>query len=380
MPYLIISLLAFLVQSASIVTANSSAPAAFGFFVNNTIHQPAGNETFFYPRYTELQDGTILATASLTGHSPAFFPIFESRDGGATWEWVSNVTDTQNGWGMTAQPMLAELSGPLAGFGAGTVLATGNSWSDTGTRIDLYASRDRARSWEFISRVAEGGPPNTTNGATSVWEPYLLEYNNSLICYYSDQRDPKHGQKLSYQVSSDLKAWGPVFDSVAYNEYPARPGMPVVIRIPPIRKWIIVYEFPGGNASYGSNYPVYYRLADSPLDFQASGGNVIVSDAKRTPNGSPYVAWSALGGPNGTVVVSDADHSQVFTNQFGADADAWEEHATPAPAAYSRPVHILRRYPDHLLIYGAETYDNLESNLLTPLTATAVDLMEILVN
>ncbi|KAK1969134.1 neuraminidase [Colletotrichum sublineola] len=376
----LIALLALLVQGASIVAASSPPASAFGFFVNNTIHQPSGNESFLYPRYTELQDGTILATATLTGYSPSFLPIFESKDGGASWEWISNVTDTQNGWGIPAQPMLAVLSKPLGGFDAGTILATGNSWSDNGTRIELYASADRARSWEFVSHVAQGGPPNTTNGATPVWEPYLLEYNNSLICYYSDQRDPKHGQKLSYQVSTDLKAWGPVVNAVAYDEYVLRPGMPVVAWIPPIAKWMIVYEYVGGDASYGSTYPVYYRLADSPLEFQTAKGIVIVTDTKKTPNASPYVAWSTIGGPNGTIVVSDADHTQVFTNQFGGDVDAWEEHATLAGSAYSRPVHILRQYPDHLVIYGAETYDGLQDNLLTPLTATAVNLTELLLN
>ncbi|EFQ26000.1 hypothetical protein CGRA01v4_14417 [Colletotrichum graminicola] len=376
----LMALLAFLVQSVSIVAASSAAPSAFGFFVNNTIHEPLGNGSFFYPRYTELQDGTILATASITGHSPAFFPVFESKDGGATWDWISNVTDTQNGWGFPAQPMLTVLSEPLGAYDAGTILATGNSWSDNGTRIDLYASADRARSWEFVSRVAEGGPPNTTNGYTPVWEPYLLEYNKSLICYYSDQRDPKHGQKLSYQVSTDLKAWGPVFDSVAYDEYVARPGMPVVIWVPPIAKWMIVYEYVGGYASDGSKYPVYYRLADSPLEFQTASGIPIVTDTKKIPNASPYVAWSPIGGPNGTIIVSDADNSQVFTNQFGGDMNEWEEHATTAPMAYSRPVQILRQYPDHLVIYGAGTYDSFSSNMLTPLTATAINLTEILIN
>ncbi|KAK1983639.1 Sialidase [Colletotrichum cereale] len=379
MPHLI-TLLAVLVHGVSLVAASCSAPQAFGFFVNNTIHRPVGDEAFLYPRYTELQDGTILATATLEGHSPTFFPIYESKDGGATWEWISNVTDTQNGWGLPAQPMLTVLNEPMGDFDAGTILVAGNSWSGTGTRIDLYASADRARSWEFVSHVAEGGPPNTTNGATPVWEPYLLEYNNSLICYYSDQRDIKHGQKLSYQVSKDLKAWGPVVDSVAYDEYVARPGMPVVIWIPPIEKWIIVYEYVGGNSSYGSQYPVYYRLADSPLDFQTSNDVLIVTNTKKSPNASPYVAWSTIGGPNGTIIVSDADNSQVFTNQFGGDTDAWEEHATPAPVAYSRPIQILRQYPDHLLIYGAETFDSLSSHLLTPFTATAVNLTEILVN
>jgi hypothetical protein len=50
-------------------------------------------------------------------------------------------------------------------------------------------------------------------------------YEHQVVCYYSDQRDPKHGQKLVHQVSSDLKNWDPPVDDVAYPTYSDRPGM-----------------------------------------------------------------------------------------------------------------------------------------------------------
>jgi len=151
-----------------------TGPKPWGFFVNNTIYQTTGSESITYPRYTELTDGTIIATSALSGHQPGYFPIFESNDGGASWKWVSNLTDQVNGWGMSAQPALTELSSAMGGYPAGTILGSGNSWSGNGTKIDLYASTDRARSWHFVSHIAQGGPPNTTNGASPVWEPYLL--------------------------------------------------------------------------------------------------------------------------------------------------------------------------------------------------------------
>jgi hypothetical protein len=155
-------------------TAHKHKPQPWGFFVNNTIYQTSGTEGITYPRFAELTDGTIIATASLSGHKPNYFPIFESKNGGASWKHVSNLTDQVNGWGMSAQPALTELTRPMGGYPAGTILGSGNSWSNNGTRIDLYASTDRARTWEFVSHIAQGGPPNTTNGATPIWEPYLL--------------------------------------------------------------------------------------------------------------------------------------------------------------------------------------------------------------
>ncbi|EMD62738.1 hypothetical protein GGP41_003549 [Bipolaris sorokiniana] len=357
----------------------TSTPKPWGFFVNNTIYQTTGRESITYPRYTELRDGTIIATASLSGNSPNYFPIFESKDGGATWKHVSDLRDTVNGFGMSAQPALTELTEPMAGYPAGTILGSGNSWGPNSTKIDLYASKDRARTWQFVSHIAEGGRPNTTNGATPIWEPYLLQYKGQLIAYYSDQRDPKHGQKLAHQTSTDLKTWGPVVNDVAYEQYTARPGMTVVDYIPPLKKWILVHELPIGNSSsYGSNYPVYYVMADSPLDFRKSVGRPIVINNSTVPNASPYVVWSPVGGPQGTIIVSDADRRQVYTNSHGGALDKWEEHATPAGAVYSRAIQIFKKRPDHLMIYGGETFDDFGKGLHTPFSATVLDLKKVL--
>ena len=168
-------------------------------------------------------------------------------------------------------------------------------------------------------------------------------------------------------------------NDVAYDEYLARPGMTVVAYIPPLKQWILVHELPVGNSSsYGSNYPVYYVMSPSPLTFGESVGRPIVINNSTVPNASPYVVWSPLGGPNGTIVVSDADRRQVYTNSFGGDVDRWEEHATPAGAVYSRAIQIFKSRPNHLMVYGGETYDNMGKGVYTPFSATVVRLDEVL--
>ncbi len=157
--------------------------------------------------------------------------------------------------------------------------------------------------------------------------------------------------------------------------------MTVITWIPPIGKWILVHEFPMGNSSsHGAHYPVYYRLADSPLDFRLSEGLPIVVNNITAPNASPYVVWSSVGGPNGTIIVSDADRRQVYTNSFGGDVGKWEQHPTPAGATYSRAIHILQSKPDHLMIFGGETFDNMGRGLLTPFVATVLNLETLLKN
>lgn len=155
--------------------------------------------------------------------------------------------------------------------------------------------------------------------------------------------------------------------------------MTVVDYIPPLKKWILVHELPIGNSSsYGSNYPVYYVMADSPLDFRKSVGRPIVINNSTVPNASPYVVWSPVGGPQGTIIVSDADRRQVYTNSHGGALDKWEEHATPAGAVYSRAIQIFKKRPDHLMIYGGETFDDFGKGLHTPFSATVLDLKKVL--
>lgn len=135
--------------------------------------------------------------------------------------------------------------------------------------------------------------------------------------------------------------------------------MTVVAEIKPIKKWILVYERPVGNSSsYGANYPVHYRLADKPTEFDAAESIPIVIGGEFAPNASPYVVWSPVGGPNGTIVVSDADNSEVYTNRRGGDPDAWEMHPTGQPPAYSRALHVFARDPDKLAVIGGATFDS----------------------
>ena len=124
----------------------------------------------------------------------------------------------------------------FGGFDAGTVLLAGSAIpSDlSSTHIELYASTDSGVSWEFVSHIAAGGKAVPNNGETPVWEPYLLLVKNEkgeeeLICYYSViRRDPKYGQKLVHQLTTDGVAWGEVVDDVVVDVYTARPGMPIV--------------------------------------------------------------------------------------------------------------------------------------------------------
>ncbi|KAJ7697816.1 BNR/Asp-box repeat protein [Mycena rosella] len=257
-----------------------------------------------------------------------------------TWTPFSNVMDTQNGWGMRYQPFLYELTEAIGAFPAGTILCAGNSIPTnlSNTQIDVYASLNKGRTWQFVSHVAAGGLAEPTNGDTPVWEPFIMTFNHQIVIYYSDQRDPLHGQKLVHQVTSDLRTWGAVVDDVAYDAFAARPGM-TTIALLPNGQYIITYEY--CNSPQGGCV-VTYRLASSPLTFNAAApGTFLVATTGEVPTSSPNVAWTPTGGANGTIIVSANSHTGVFVNKALGAAGGWTYVQTNATRSYAREVRVL---------------------------------------
>ena len=330
-------------------------------FSNVTVFVPPADYNdprTLYARTAQLPNGDILATWENYSPEPplVYFPIYLSQDGGESWKPISKVEDQVNGFGLRYQPFLYVLPKPFGGFSAGTVLLAGNSIPTllNSTHIDLYASTDSGHTWSFVSHIAAGGEALPNNGLTPVWEPFLMLYNNQMVCFYSDQRDPAHGQKLVHQVSSDLKTWQSPVDDVAYAEYTARPGMTTVSHLPN-GSYIMTYEY--GTAlnpafqPYG--FPAYYRISDSPLTFNSATGYPVISQDGTQPQSSPYNVWSPVGGKDGSIIVSTGTHTEVFVNTELGAPGAWEKVATPEGVSYTRHLRVLKQNENHLLVMGA---------------------------
>ncbi|GAB7341087.1 hypothetical protein MBLNU457_7402t1 [Dothideomycetes sp. NU457] len=343
-------------------------------FSDVTIFDPPANYTIprtLYARTLLLEDSVLLATWE--NYLPdndtfPYYPIYQSYDGGRSWSERSRVYDQINDWGLRYQPFLYELSEPLGDFLPGDILIAGNSIPDdlSKTQIDVYVSRDKGYTWTFVSTVANGGEAIPDNGLTPIWEPFLMTYKGQMVCYYSDQRDPKYGQKLVHQVSSDLLTWGPVVNDVAYDTYYFRPGMTTVSALPN-GQYIMTYEFYGAPQAA---FAVYYRVSDSPLTFDEAEGHVVESPDGTVPVSSPYNVWTPVGGPNGTIVVSCGTLSQIFLNtELGAVGSTWTKVDTPEGTSYSRSLRVLDD-PRMVLIAGGGVLGGANNSV----TASVVDI------
>ena len=174
-----------------------------------------------------------------------------------------------------------------------------------------------------------------------------MELNNQLVVYYSDQRDPAHGQKIVHQVSSDLFTWGDVVQDTADPTYANRPGMPVVAALPN-GQYLMTYEY--GGTPFG--FAAYYRLSADPLAFDAAPGYRIVATDGTAPSSGPYVVWTPAGGENGTIVAIASSHAAVFLNTaLAAPGSAWRKVATPQTRSYTQSLRVLPD-PNLILLIG----------------------------
>ncbi|KAF1979018.1 glycoside hydrolase family 93 protein [Bimuria novae-zelandiae CBS 107.79] len=342
----------------SMVTAKpTKTPSTFS---QRVVFDPPANANWtdprvLYARTAQLPNGDLLATWENYSPEPpkVYFPIYKSTDQGYTWKELSRVQDTQNGWGLRYQPFLYVLPERFAGYPAGTVLLSGSSIPTdlSKTQIELYASTNSGKTWKFVSHIAAGGVAVPNNGETPVWEPFLMKHKNTLICYYSDQRDnATYGQKMVHQTTTDLKTWGPVIDDVTYPTYTDRPGMPIVAKLPN-GKFIMTYEYGGGPGFSTYQFPLYYKIVSDPEKFGAATGVPVISTDGTQPKGSPYVVWSPVGGKNGTIIASAHSNTEIFINKKLGDPSAWVKVASPETTHYTRHLRVLQD-PTKLLIAG----------------------------
>ncbi|PGH11814.1 hypothetical protein AJ80_06972 [Polytolypa hystricis UAMH7299] len=351
-------------------------------FTGVTIFTPPSNYTdprVLYARTAQLPSGSILATWENYSPEPppVYFPIYQSDDFGKTWVEISRVHDEGYGWGLRYQPFLYVLPQRIGEFPAGTVLLSGSSIPTdlSRTQIDIYASLDNGKTWGFLSHIAAGGVAIPNNGLTPVWEPFLMVWQNQLICYYADQRDnATHGQKLSHQISSDLRSWSAPVTDTAYPTYTDRPGMPTVALLPN-GEYIYVYEYGGGpGISGGYKFPVYFRKSRDPTRFDAAAHTLVRTDGGVVPEGSPYVVWTPFGGPRGTVIISCGTRSEIFVNNNLGEGE-WRLIGTPEGVSYTRHLRVLEEDKSKLLIMGG---GYLPPSTTNRVTVSVIDLNEVL--
>jgi len=317
--------------AGALLLAAFAVPLAASAYGPSTMYEGAaqnpGYSRAVQLHYNGVNNGKMLAIMDDAIPSNPSFPVMESTNSGENWTRVGTVSDTKNGWGLRYQPHMIELSQPIGDMPTGTLLVAGNSIPTdlSATKIDLYKSNDIGRTWTFVSSIATGGAANPDSHNDPVWEPFLLVANNKLIAYYSDERDPAHNQKLVHQTSTNGRNWGSVVTDVALTNTGLRPGMATLAQMADGR-WIMTYE-----VMPLAGDPVHYQISSNPEVWNPTDQGTYIASG-----GAPYVTTM----PNGKVVVSILEHSEVFTNSANGTG-AWSTVPTPLVSGYSRSVTAM---------------------------------------
>jgi hypothetical protein len=268
-------------------------------------------------------------------------PIWESRDEGASWQFVMNSIDPAKPdhakCNLHWQPHLTEMPRTVGSLKAGTILLSASSVcnGDTGRmasmQLQLYGSTDQGRSWQFRGAVADG------TAELPVWEPHLWVLDDGkLVTYYSSETHKRDGfnQLLSHKVSSDGgKTWGPEVYDTAMPGGVERPGMVIVDRLPDHR-YVYSYEDVQGPV----NGQVHVKFSADGLHWgdPADPGTPVQAAGGEYPINCPTVSWFPIGGPDGVLVVSarggagggDPSGRSFFWNNNNGKGPWWE---VPAP-------------------------------------------------
>ncbi len=293
------------------------------------------------------ENNVLLAThcelnSGLTENAPGY-PIYRSADNGKTWEAVTRVTDALTGANSEWNPTLFELSKPCGKYPAGTVILAACSVDPEHKKeshIRLYFSLDGGFTFDQGITVTSAGGLDD-----GVWEPFLIQLDDgSLVCYYSDDSDPKHSQKIVYKKSKDAENWGDTATVAASDIFEERPGMPVVTRIAD-GSYFMVYEVTNKDGVDGN--PVYFKRSADGLDWgEASfiGEELISKNGKKALGSAPYCAWTPVGSENGTLIVSGS-HMRKGSSKTGSDyfisydnGNTWE--TVPHIIPYTSDSHV----------------------------------------
>lgn len=264
--------------------------------------------TAHYPSVIELQhngenNGKLIGIFCLgdtpqDGSRATASCVVESSDRGATWKVIARPHETLDP-SITGISMahIYELPEQVGDMPAGTLLYSGNSVNySKKSHIAIWRSFDCGYTWQEYVIIAEGG--GTREG---VWEPFVYyeEKDGYLYCFYSDDSDPAHDQKLVYKRSRDGKSWSEATEVCAFEEQKDRPGMLIMTKMG-VGPYFLVYEYFGSHRG-----DVYYKIAgditywdpDSPgTKLQAPDGYAL--------SGAPSCIWSPAGGKNGVLIVS----------------------------------------------------------------------------
>lgn len=292
------ALLCLLVGAALVALAPVGAQAATGTALSQA--------TNMYPRAISLRhsggsNGDIIADATSFPATGPAGAIYESTDGGASFQQIGQVADPLATTGLCCTTLF-EVPRRLGDLTPGTLLwagTIGQAATDPRMSIDVWESTDTGRTWTYLSTAYQS--PNNLG----IWEPeFSVDAAGQLVIDFSDETEqPAYSQFLTETASSDGgRTWSaptPVVQSTNPNY---RPGMATVQQLPNGR-YVMTYEVCGVGGQY--DCAVHLRTSADGWSWgdPSDMGTIPTSTTGQYFAHTPTVVWSPGGGPQGSLLL-----------------------------------------------------------------------------
>lgn len=199
-------------------------------------------------------------------------PLWESRDGGDHWTFLSNITASDSRLQLRWQPQITEMPRISGELSVGTLLMTANATASdaqghlVSENLQLYASTDEGKNWRYRGLIVKGGGQPEAKDNKGVWEAnvHILD-DGRMVAYYSSEQHKVDGynQVLAHKLSTDGgRSWGREVLDVAIPGGVERPGMAIVEQLPDHR-YAMTYE----NIDGAKNGQVHVKFSRDGLDW-----------------------------------------------------------------------------------------------------------------
>ena len=148
-------------------------PTGVDTFANATVYQPDDSTHHLTsPRTENFPNKTILAVWNDPQQTNDTISVYQSTNSGFSWYAYGTAKSNVAGRKLL-EPHIVYVEGTFSGETNLTLLAV-NAVDEKSTNIELYASWDNGATFEFVKRIAEGGPANVATGSTAVGEPSMV--------------------------------------------------------------------------------------------------------------------------------------------------------------------------------------------------------------
>ncbi|MBE6607181.1 MAG: hypothetical protein E7633_01305 [Ruminococcaceae bacterium] len=311
-----------------------------------TLGTPASVGRVLYPSITELRyqsneedNGKLLAIFEFgsSDNNSTSGSVWESTDKGETWNIIARPRETMDrlikGISMAH---IYELPAQVGDMPAGTLLYSGNSVDYSyKSHIAVWRSFDAGKTWKEYVIIAKAGGLKE-----GIWEPFMWyeESDGYLYCFYSDDSDPKHDQKLVYKRSKDGKNWSDIVDVCTFDNPAFRPGMFSMAKMGN-GEYFMVYENVVGDGA-----KIYYKTTKDITKWNPTDMGTLLKVGDYTAASAPWCTWTPVGGECGTLIATgmwdssgaNGKHNLFVSFDYGK---TWDVMANPLPYSHDNLMH-----------------------------------------